>query len=67
MECREVLFGFLGGGSSQTFVILDLPTFCVVDSCPSLILWDREESLLLVTFGGFYNGCDEFLYEVVHF
>lgn len=64
-ERTEVLFGLFRGGGSKTFVVLDLPAFCVIGSCPLFIFWNREEGLRLLALGGLDDRGHELLDKAV--
>lgn len=61
----EVLLGFLGGGGTQPFVVLDFPAFEVLAFSPLEVLRDSEEAEDLTVLGGFDDGSDELLQEAV--
>lgn len=63
----KVLFGFLGGGGTQTFVILDFPTFEILVLSPLFILWNSKERFNLISFCCFDNGSNEFFQKSIVF
>ena len=66
VNLRKILLGLLGGGGTQTFVVLDFPLLKVAALSPLLELVLGEEGFDLVALGGLEERGHELFEEAVH-